>query len=343
MIKNLKIEWETIQIAADFCEELGEQKYSEIIRDFAHWRTSELESIKSRMNSIDTLDPNLYFPDTESESMDPFDRFIVSMEPLQIEKKNPDSDDRTHSTNYSVEDLKAFLKQQTVDELLEQRGFEKALPAIRRLRMRLESILESFVLELLTKNEVSIHQVIEATRHGKQIKRPIAHTLVSLGYATEEEVAIAQANFYDLEYVAMSEIEIEHSITELVPEAVCRENAIIPIREEDDTLILASSTPFDPDTESKLKFILNRNVRIALGTPSAIQLEINRMNLAVEGESYDGPLLNFTDTAIHFTDTEPDAEQDQSGAPPEEPRQLLEPETDKLLRQFRTIWTPVDE
>ena len=141
----------------------------------------------------------------------------------------------------------------------------------------------------------------------------------------------------------MSEIEIGESMIELVPEAVSRENAIIPIREEDNTLILASSIPFDSNTESKLKFILNRAVRIVLGTPSSIQLEINRMYGAVMRESYDGPPLEFTDTAINFTETEPDIEQDQSSDPPEEPRQLLEPETEKLLTQFRSIWTPVDE
>jgi type IV pilus assembly protein PilB len=95
---------------------------------------------------------------------------------------------------------------------------------------------------------------------------------------------------------------------------------VLPMSESDRGLKVLMSEPGAVDTIEKLRFILNRDVTVALATRSSILLAINRMYGQVEGESADSILLEFTDTAIDFTETVDDAggaedEVDESSAP----------------------------
>ena len=64
----------------------------------------------------------------------------------------------------------------------------------------------------------------------------------------------------------------------------------------------------DFETFEKLRFILNRQIEIALAPREAILEAINRYYGQTVGESADSMLQEFTDTAIDFTETEEDAE-----------------------------------
>jgi len=105
-----------------------------------------------------------------------------------------------------------------------------------------------------------------------------------------------------------------------VPESVARENAVIPLSEEDGALKVLVSDPFDYETFEKLQFILNRKVDIALATRESILEAINRNYGQMGDESADSMLQEFTDTAIDFTETEEDHDQrgedvDEASAP----------------------------
>ena len=100
------------------------------------------------------------------------------------------------------------------------------------------------------------------------------------------------------------EVKIPEEVIELVPESVARENAILPLSQEDDALKVIVSDPFDIETIEKLRFILNRKVETALAPRESILEAINRYYGQVEGESADSMLQEFTDTAIDFTETE---------------------------------------
>ncbi|MFP6692780.1 MAG: GspE/PulE family protein, partial [Pirellulales bacterium] len=94
----------------------------------------------------------------------------------------------------------------------------------------------------------------------------------------------------------------------------------LPMAEEDDSLRVIVSDPLDLDTFDKLRFILNRKIEIILAPRDAILAGINQYYGAVEGESADSMLQEFTDTAIDFTETDPmqgadDDELDESSAP----------------------------
>src|SRR4051812_35625601 len=114
--------------------------------------------------------------------------------------------------------------------------------------------------------------------------------------------AVAQEHGRD--YVDLTEVTIPEAIIELVPESVARENAILPLAEEDDALKVIVSDPYDIDTVEKLRFILNRRIEIALAPRDKILEAINKYYSQIEGESADSVLQEFTNTKIDFTETE---------------------------------------
>ncbi|MEL7497577.1 MAG: GspE/PulE family protein [Planctomycetota bacterium] len=180
--------------------------------------------------------------------------------------------------------------------------------------------IDGFVKILLEGGVVSKDQVLDAQSQASQTGKPIAQALESLGYATDSEIMQALAQYHRMEFVDLAAVEIPEMVIELMPEAVARENNVIPLAETDRGLKVLMSEPADVDTIEKLRFILNRDVTVALATRGAITLAINRMYGQVEGESADSILQEFTDTAIDFTETVDDGgggddEDDESSAP----------------------------
>ena len=161
-----------------------------------------------------------------------------------------------------------------------------------------------YVNVLLKRSLVSPDQVTEAEALSNNNNLPLGEALVSLNYVTSEDVCRAMAEHYALDFINLSEIKIPESIVELVPETIARENVTIPLSEEGDALRVILADPMDVETVEKLRFILNRQIQIALAPRSSILEAINRYYGQFDGESADSMLQEFTDTAIDFTETE---------------------------------------
>ncbi len=67
---------------------------------------------------------------------------------------------------------------------------------------------------------------------------------------------------------------------------------------------MAVSDPMAVEVLDKLRFILNRDIKVAIAPVDAIQTSINRHYGQSETESVDSMLQEFTETAIDFTETE---------------------------------------
>ncbi len=157
---------------------------------------------------------------------------------------------------------------------------------------------------LLRKRVISQDQLNEARQVSKDQNITLPDAIIKLGYASGEDVMRAVAQEHGREYIDLTEVTIPENIIELVPESVARENAILPLAEEDDALKVIVSNPYDIDTVEKLRFILNRRIEIALAPRDKILEAINKYYSQIEGESADSVLQEFTDTKIDFTETE---------------------------------------
>ena len=173
---------------------------------------------------------------------------------------------------------------------------------------------------LIHQGIISPDQLAEAKQMAAESDMKVPDALTRLGYATGEEVSRAMAQQHGLNYVNLSEVVIPPAIVELVPESVARENAILPLTEAEGELTVIVSDPLDFEVFEKLRFILNRQIEIALAPRDSILEAVNRYYGQTVGESADSMLQEFTDTAIDFTETEDDAdggeeEIDESSAP----------------------------
>ena len=156
---------------------------------------------------------------------------------------------------------------------------------------------------LVRRGVVSPEQISEAAQMAKETGIKLADALVRLGYATGEDVSRAVAEEHGLTFVSLNEVTVPPSVIELVPESVARENAVLPLTETDGKLTVVLSDPMDIDTVNKLRFILNKQIELALAPREAILEAINRYYGQTIAESADSMLQEFTDTAIDFTET----------------------------------------
>ena len=166
------------------------------------------------------------------------------------------------------------------------------------------STIPGFAEILIRRKTISNDQFVEADQVARDTGASPEDSLVKLGYATSEEVMRAVAEEHRVEFVDIARTKIPDEIIQLVPESVARENNVMPIDEIDSVLRVAIGNPSDVDTIEKLRFILNRDIRISLSPKDSIMEAINRLYGQVEGESADSILQEFTDTAIDFTETE---------------------------------------
>ncbi len=159
---------------------------------------------------------------------------------------------------------------------------------------------------MLRRGMISPEQLAEAQQLASEQKKSVGECLVHLDYATSEDVVRAMAEHYNMRYVELDSVRVPESTIELIPEAVARENSVLPLEVDEDTLTVVVDDPFDMETIEKLRFILNRRIETALAPQEAIQGAINRHYGQMEGESADSMLQEFTDTAIDFTETTED-------------------------------------
>ena len=169
--------------------------------------------------------------------------------------------------------------------------------------------------EILVRNGVlSASQLEEAKSLAQQTGAKIQDALIKLGYATDQQILSAMAEFHGMQFVDLTDMTIPPAVIELVPESVARENVILPLNQDGAVLKIIMSDPGDFDTVQKLQFILNKDIQPVLSTKEGIIEAINRHYGQSETESVDSMLAEFTDTAIDFTETE----QTSSGASFEE-------------------------
>jgi len=153
---------------------------------------------------------------------------------------------------------------------------------------------------LIRRGIIGPDQLKEAQRTGGAVE----DSLVKLGYAEAEDIMKAKAEQHGLPFIELREIEIPAAVIELVPESLARENIVMPLAQGNGTIKVIMHDPLGFETIEKLRFVLNREIEVALAPKEAIVEAINKYYGGASGEteSVDSMLQEFTDTAIDFAD-----------------------------------------
>eukprot|EP00456_Euglypha_rotunda_P086693 TRINITY_DN879_c0_g1_i1.p1 TRINITY_DN879_c0_g1~~TRINITY_DN879_c0_g1_i1.p1 ORF type:complete len:565 (-),score=145.43 TRINITY_DN879_c0_g1_i1:1615-3309(-) len=163
---------------------------------------------------------------------------------------------------------------------------------------------EDYLKKLIREGVISKDQLAEAEDLAKSLGITVEDALVRLGYITDAEMSQRQADEYGYDVVDIASMEIPQSVIALIPESVARENIVIPLAMVDERLRVAMSNAMDLDVIDKLRFMTNRDIDPVGATKESIQTSINRHYGGSETESVDSMLMEFTETAIDFTETE---------------------------------------
>lgn len=151
---------------------------------------------------------------------------------------------------------------------------------------------------------ISPDQLQEAEDVARNSHVQIEQALVRLGYVDQATIAKYQASEFGYEFVNLDEMEIPANVIEQVPESVARENTVIPLEMQGDALMVAVHDPMNFEVLEKLRFILNKDIRVSMASKEMIQNAINRHYGQSESDSVDSMIAEFTETAIDFTETE---------------------------------------
>jgi len=153
---------------------------------------------------------------------------------------------------------------------------------------------------LIRRGVIGPDQLREAQLAGGAVE----DSLVKLGYAEAEDIMKAKAEQHGLPFIELREIEIPPSVIELVPESLARENIVMPLAQGSGTIKVIMHDPLGFETIEKLRFVLNREIEVALAPKEAIVEAINKYygRSSGETESVDSMLQEFTDTAIDFAE-----------------------------------------
>ena len=90
-------------------------------------------------------------------------------------------------------------------------------------------------------------------------------------------------------------------VLELVPESVARENVVLPVRLDGDTLFVAAADPDNLLVSDKLTFILNKKVRLVRWPRETIVAAINRHYGQTRTESVSSMLTADIELSVKIT------------------------------------------
>jgi type IV pilus assembly protein PilB len=147
-------------------------------------------------------------------------------------------------------------------------------------------------------------QLEEARNMAANLGIPVEDALVRLGYISAADLGQAQASEFGYEYIELEGRQIPNAIIELVTESMARENIVIPIESDGESVVIAMHNPNNIEVIDKLRFVLNREIRPVMAPMESIQAAINRHYGQSETESVDSMISEFTETQIDFTDIE---------------------------------------
>ncbi len=98
---------------------------------------------------------------------------------------------------------------------------------------------------LVSQGKLTEEQVKQALEFQEESPMDLGQALVSLGFISEADLARAQAQRLNLEYVELTEADVDSEALSLVPEKLLRRHNALPLYREDGRLVVAMSDPTD--------------------------------------------------------------------------------------------------
>ena len=129
---------------------------------------------------------------------------------------------------------------------------------------------------LLERGVINHKQLEKALAHQRDHGGLLGQILVELGFITEEEVALALTAQYGFPYLPLDNYEIDEGATQLIPEHVARQYALIPVDRVGNALTVAMADPSNIQAIEDIEMLTQCVIQTFVSTPSDILKAIER-------------------------------------------------------------------
>ncbi len=127
---------------------------------------------------------------------------------------------------------------------------------------------------LLEQGLITNEQLERALGEHRSTARSLGRTLIDLGYIRERDLVMALAEQVGLDFVDLSEHQIDPLAATLLPEQLARRYRALPIGERDGKLLVAMSDPANVFALDDIRAITNRDVQPIVATASDVERAI---------------------------------------------------------------------
>jgi type IV pilus assembly protein PilB len=127
-----------------------------------------------------------------------------------------------------------------------------------------------------------LEQALVDLRHAEG--KRLGDILVETGATTATDIQRALADKFDLPFVPLREYEVDPSVLTEVPVDVSRRYRFMPLALDGKHLVVAIEDPSDVEAINLLRFVVGRNVDLAVATREDIEWAINHYYGDAEGE-----------------------------------------------------------
>jgi len=153
------------------------------------------------------------------------------------------------------------------------RGTAVEVPRARKNRLRRGNVWEI----LLAQNKIGEEQLQQALEAQKGNRRELGKALVSLGFITDADLAQAQAQRLNLDYVVLDGATVDREAVRLVPGGMLRKHEALPLRTEEGRLVVAMSDPTNLYALDDLRMISGSPIRPVVVTEDDLRRTLNRV------------------------------------------------------------------
>jgi type IV pilus assembly protein PilB len=128
---------------------------------------------------------------------------------------------------------------------------------------------------LMERGLLTQEQLDGALRVHRNTPKSLGRTLIDLGYISERELVSALAEQVGLDFIDLSEEQIDPVAATLLPDQLARRYRAIPIGERDGKLLVAMSDPANVYALDDIRTVTNREVQPVVSTASDVERVID--------------------------------------------------------------------
>lgn len=129
---------------------------------------------------------------------------------------------------------------------------------------------------LIRQNLLTPDQLKEAVEHQRRNNLGLTASLVTLGVVSEQQITSALSKQYGVPSIDFSTVEIDDTVTRLVPREVAQKYCVVPVSRRGATLTLAMADPANVYAMDDIKFVTGFTIEPVVASEISVRQAIER-------------------------------------------------------------------